>query len=96
MGRLTKGFGWAPVTYPGLDDSWDHFLASSLSEWLPLFGWDSFERGDKCAMGGGINRPMPDRRARWVLAEVVFTSPILRRSDGPWFEAAAAIGADIV
>lgn len=47
-------------------------------------------------MGGGINRPMPDCRARWVLAEIVLTSPIRRWSDGPWLEAAAAIGADIV
>lgn len=47
-------------------------------------------------MGGEINRPVFHRRACRVLAEIVITFPIRRRSDRSGYKPAAAVWTDIV
>ena len=53
------------------------------------------DRGRELCMLPGIDRPVPDTRARGVLAQVVVALPVLRRPDGPLREAAAAVRADV-
>src|SRR5438552_450469 len=66
-----------------------------LLDTLALLRWNIPDRRRELRMNCGINRPMLDLGARWVLAEEVVVLPVLRWPDRSRDEPAAAVRADV-
>ena len=69
-------------------------MVADITE-LSLVRWYSSDRSGELCMGRGIDRPVLDLGACWILAKVVVAFPIPRRSDRSGNKATTAIRTDV-
>src|SRR5215510_15164245 len=62
---------------------------------LAALGRDALDGSQERGVGLPVDRPVPDLRARGILAEVVVPLPVPGRPDGPRNEAAATVRTDV-
>src|SRR6266480_3820440 len=62
---------------------------------LTLVRGYGFDHGREPGMNFRVNRPIPHLGACGVFAKKIIAFPILRRSDGPWNKATAAVRAHV-